>query len=567
VRGRRATSARSKRRDAPCSVGQTPSEVAATSVGRSRACAAMHCLRQSGYLREMRRLAGYALESSTAFSASTTDRLSLIRTAVDDWFTMKGQLSADRTLLLSEDGRTIAIQHDVHQCRRGRVERWSLTEPLAMGQFSTVIEAGGSDQQTCLGIELSALANNLAPFDIDPNPPRILSLLFDLPFDWHYRGTRLPKTPIFLRGQDGGLEAIRLIWARDRSVPVVVISDEEGLVLHPGIESSIARDLIGLAIVLRIDDEAAWALTEGRGKDWSCYGGAIRLYWPAVERFPSPFDHALWTAQRLMDGAVDSYAAARRLRAELKRSIVSQSGLCIASPSLIGDLLREARHEEIDAVRERVKSSHLDQAWVDDLFDKWSAATDRCDQLAARVRDLEAEKEALIESLRASAAGANASPSRQLEPVHEAPPSTVRDAVLLAQIRHPKYLRFGNDVWDGVNGIRTDTSTAMKVSRSLECLAQLARETQDGAVLGRNVLQWLTDHGERASGESQTVNNKQRARQARTWDDGAGQRSYFEHHLKPKEATSPDQCVRIYFQHQPAMGLVVIGWVGRHPPE
>jgi len=164
-----------------------------------------------------------------------------------------------------------------------------------------------------------ALAESLSPCEIDPSPPRILGLLFDLPLRWTYGTSPLSSAPEVLRGRAGGLEAARHIWNHNRLVPTIVISAEEGFVLHPGIESSISRDLLGLANVLRIDEEAAWCLTQEYGKDWSCYAGAIRLYWPAVERFSSPFDHPLWTPQRLLEGAVDSNAAARRLRTELRR--------------------------------------------------------------------------------------------------------------------------------------------------------------------------------------------------------------------------------------------------------
>ncbi len=52
---------------------------------------------------------------------------------------------------------------------------------------------------------------------------------------------------------------------------------------------------------------------------------------------------------------------------------------------------------------------------------------------------------------------------------------------------------------------------------------------------------------------------------ARTWDDGAGARREFELHLKPAEGTSPDRCVRIYFDYDETAQRAVVGWIGRHP--
>lgn len=515
----------------------------------------------------MRRLANYALQSVSNDELPASERMELIRACVDDWLAMKGVLSGDRQLLHTTDGRIITIQRHEYRCQRGVVETWNLDEPVALGRFTTSIEVASTSDCTQLGISLGALAKSLSPCEIDPSPPRILGLLFDLPLRWTYGTSPLSSAPEVLRGRAGGLEAARHIWNHNRLVPTIVISAEEGFVLHPGIESSISRDLLGLANVLRIDEEAAWCLTQEYGKDWSCYAGAIRLYWPAVERFSSPFDHPLWTPQRLLEGAVDSNAAARRLRTELRRLVVSRSGLCIPSPPLISELLRDARHEEIDGIRARAKSEGDDQAWVNEIFESWSKATDLNEELREQIQDLTTERDALVESLRYQTAHVAGEAAPQLAPALEAPPSTVRDAVTLAASRYSRHLRFGSDVWEGVNDVRADSSTAAKVYRSLEALAELGRATEDGKVLGANVLQWLAARGEKASGESATTNSSPKSRKHRTWEDGYGNRRYFEHHLKPKEATSPDQCVRIYFDHEPTASVVVIGWVGRHPPE
>ncbi len=515
----------------------------------------------------MRRLANYALQSNPNGDLSASEHLALVRATVDDWFSLKGSLSEDRQQLHATDGRLIAVQHHQYRCQRGTVDAWNLNEPVALGRFSTTIEAASTADSTQIGISLSAIADSLSPGEIDPSPPRILGLLFELPIQWGYRTSPLYRSPLTLRGRSGGLEASRQIWNPDRTVPIVLISAEEGLVLHPGIESSIARDVLGLANVLRVDEEAAWCLTQERGKDWSCYAGAIRLYWPAVDRISSPFDHPLWTAQRLLDGAVDTQAAARRLRAELRRLVVSRSGLCIPSPTLISELIRDARHEEIDGIRLRAKSDKADETWANELFESWSRATDLNEELRQQVDALTTERDALLESIRYQSANIDHGSGSTLNPSTEAPPSTVRDAVRLAASRFSTQLRVGRDVWDGIDQLRSDSSTAAKVFRSLESLAALGTATAKGAPLGENVLQWLTKKGERASGESETTSNSPKARKYRTWDDGCGNPRYFEHHLKPKEATSPDQCVRIYFEHEPANGLVVIGWVGRHPPE
>ncbi|MDP9474396.1 MAG: hypothetical protein M3R38_01635 [Actinomycetota bacterium] len=68
-----------------------------------------------------------------------------------------------------------------------------------------------------------------------------------------------------------------------------------------------------------------------------------------------------------------------------------------------------------------------------------------------------------------------------------------------------------------------------------------------------------------ASGESDKIRNNSKEKLARTWDDGSRQKRYFDARLKPKESTSPDQCVRIYFDYDDSLGKTIVGWVGAYP--
>ena len=82
--------------------------------------------------------------------------------------------------------------------------------------------------------------------------------------------------------------------------------------------------------------------------------------------------------------------------------------------------------------------------------------------------------------------------------------------------------------------------------------------------LGRNPADWFLERGIKASTESDTIRRSQVEMQRRTWHDGSGRRK-FEMHLKPNEGTSPDRCVRIYFDFDAGIGRTVVGWIGRHP--
>jgi len=82
--------------------------------------------------------------------------------------------------------------------------------------------------------------------------------------------------------------------------------------------------------------------------------------------------------------------------------------------------------------------------------------------------------------------------------------------------------------------------------------------------LGLYMVDWLKENGCLASGESETIRNNRTEMGKRTWDDGRAPRE-FNTHMKPSEATSPDRCVRIYFDWDTATEQIVVGWIGRHP--
>jgi len=64
--------------------------------------------------------------------------------------------------------------------------------------------------------------------------------------------------------------------------------------------------------------------------------------------------------------------------------------------------------------------------------------------------------------------------------------------------------------------------------------------------------------------ESDTIRNNKDQMKRRSWHDGLISRE-FELHMKPSDATSPNRCVRIYFDWDQGRQKVVIGWIGRKP--
>ena len=112
--------------------------------------------------------------------------------------------------------------------------------------------------------------------------------------------------------------------------------------------------------------------------------------------------------------------------------------------------------------------------------------------------------------------------------------------------------------------VATDAGPPDKILNHLRVLAEFTEAKRKGS-LGTTAINWLEDKGVTASGESDTIRNSPKERQVRTWDDGSGERRLFDLHLKPSDATSPDRCVRIYFEYDDQICKMIIGWVGAHP--
>ena len=142
--------------------------------------------------------------------------------------------------------------------------------------------------------------------------------------------------------------------------------------------------------------------------------------------------------------------------------------------------------------------------------------------------------------------------------------ATVREAVDKTRSELRGRIVFGDDVALGVERLASHAGPPAKVERWLGVLAEMTDARRNGG-LGTSEIKWLQARGVVVSGESETTLNSPRERQLRTWSDGFGGRRMFSTHLKPTDGTSPDTCVRIYFDFDDRNKVTIVGWVGRHP--
>jgi|694.fasta_scaffold00416_55 hypothetical protein len=504
----------------------------------------------------MRRVASYSLHTSQASGEAR------IRALIDSWLQSKGSFDEDPARLTFKDGRLGSIKKRTRKCTDGNLYEVMLIEPIESGSFTTNIAVASGDAQLAINITLGAVSELLAPSRLDIRCPRIVRDILHTGYTWNYKGTHVPIAPIIFQGLEGGERFIQLAWSKSRSLPLISISSIAESPVNPQGLSEIAYDLTGLAVVAEIDEEAAWLITEQKGKEWSCYGGAVRVYWPGLDDASSCFEHPLWTSQRLLQGVDDAAQAVKRIRSQLRRRILSQSAFGITEPAFLQGVRKAVRAEGLRRIKDQLAKGKSFEETAEECYTAACNAEERLDEAYNEIEELRAVVESLQCALAWKGAGENGSEVIQPSPLP--PPTTVEESIVQARETLSDVLAFGLDVEKGVATLARNAGPPEKILEYLQALGEFTKAKRLGS-LGMTAIKWLEGKGVLGSVESEGTMNNPSERSARTWDYGNGEKRPFELHLKPSEATSPDRCVRIYFDYDEEREMTILGWVGRHP--
>lgn len=508
----------------------------------------------------MREVARYAFTAPISELADPDAAWMSVRRAIEVWLGSKGtRREHDGAIRIDfVDGRMAHLSTAEMAAACGEVISWALEEPTDGGLFRTALAVARSAEVLAVACELDAGApmQVVAPVFFDARCPQVVRDIIDANVSWSVRETRVSTRPLRFAGDQGGSDLAALITSDTRALPLVVVSDVDGLVLHPGIAEGVARDLAGLAIVAIATDSASWVVTRTLGVDWSCYNGAVRIYWPFSATDHSPFRHPLWTSRRLLDGVDGTEEASRRIRTQFRRKILGLSTLTIRRHPIFDEIERGHRAQVAEARRKEAASQG-------ELLELYEADNTRLETENRALQERVARLEADFANARAVLKWSAKVEEEELPPDEEVSPSTVAEAVAKAESRYPQLLVFGNDVAGGVQTLAENAGPPDKILAYLTGLADLAQALRNGP-LGATTVQWLKEHGLHVSGESETIQNSKAEMKQRTWHDGLRRRE-FDLHLKPTDATSPDRCVRIYFDWDSDQRRVVVGWLGRKP--
>ncbi len=170
--------------------------------------------------------------------------------------------------------------------------------------FTAVQLATRGDEVECrLRIRISAHAGVVMDVDATVEPPGIVPQLVEKPgLSATCMNEPVYGTPRDLTGPHVGAFVTERLEYFGRRLPIVMVSVEQetGRALIDA--HRLAGRLAGLAEVVSLrDGEASWELTKQIGKIFSCFNGAVRIYWPNLNtKRDNPFDHRLWVPDHIM---------------------------------------------------------------------------------------------------------------------------------------------------------------------------------------------------------------------------------------------------------------------------
>ena len=225
-----------------------------------------------------------------------------ISAILDKWAKRKFDIAHDGGVVIRRSGLSAAFDRTSETIDGRRKDALTVLEPVDGGNLQTDVEVVVGPERTAFRCVLSIGSDSgISPANVPLRAPLFIHDIVSLATPWTIgvAGERV-FAQSFAIDTDDVSQLNDLIFAPERRLPVVVVSELNGETLAGDLHERLSQDLCGLAHTVRLSHDATFELTRVRGKEWSCYNGAVRLFWPYR---PSNNDfrvHPLWTYDQIL---------------------------------------------------------------------------------------------------------------------------------------------------------------------------------------------------------------------------------------------------------------------------
>jgi hypothetical protein len=349
-------------------------------------------------------------------------------------------------------------------------------------------------------------------------------------------------------------------WLTDnrRALPIVVVTNHPSTGRPLVDTQKLSRELAGLAHVTHLSTHlAARNLTDEVGAQLSAWQGAVRLYWPKFGKDAEPYEHKYWPPHRMPDegGAF--------LIDELRRWLGSVSAASVPENPVHG-WVRAARWQALqkaddlpDWAKEYVRLQDQElkdiRRQYDEVSKKLATALTKAEALQAQFGEV-------------SLAGGKLAGDGDL------PTELARTDVSDLTVREA-FQRAKEEIGDDVIFLPSTEASVKKFSaykdpsklyRALLDVATAGRGWADDT-LGKPFGEFFLERGYRYSARHPAAHDRRHRSHYEVRYNG--RTVLMEAHLKVDEATTADQCLRIYWYVDKTDKVLVVGHVGRHLPD
>lgn len=352
------------------------------------------------------------------------------------------------------------------------------------------------------------------------------------------------------------------LTAPNRVLPVVVVSPDPQTNRPVADVDALAAAVLGLAeVVVLSHTRATFALTNEVGKEWSCFLGAVRVYWPGLDPETDDFRrHWIYFADHIRDAA-----GRDPVERQIFRRLVAAGSLRFSEAPLVRLARSAEERQRQDAFQRQLAKLKAGEQAADEVLRAWDAAQAEIarlrDDLAA-AQSLAAEYAEQLQAVREQFEVVSRDFGRPAPPPRPAGPAPVRrvaDAVRRAAEEFADVLEFLPSATD--SAAVSPYQRPDRLYELLRALGELGREWRDGR-LGRGWFHALRDRGfEYKDNISQTSAGKYGTEYTFVYD---GRPLMFENHVTLGVSHNPQECLSVHWYRDETRKRIAVGWCGKH---